>query len=267
MVGRQIAGILAVSWALALAGCDSKKASGSTGPAGSAVELAPSVGASDKAAKFVVDPTSTTSIDMPAPSEHIKADTSVAAGTIDVDPTNLASTRGQVKIDLTSLKTHTFGNEKDATQTEHALTWLEVAGPELTPDQIEGSRWAVFAIRSVDDLSATDLSKVAPTKDGTDDVRTVTLAAHGDFLLHGHKVPKDASLEVKLHSPAGASPEAKPTRIDILSKVPFRVVLADHDVKPRDAEGKLAQRAFNLLGTKVAETADVSLQIHATPAQ
>jgi hypothetical protein len=35
-------------------------------------------------------------------------------------------------------------------------------------------RWATYAIRSVDGLSATDLAKVTPTKDGSDDVRTVT---------------------------------------------------------------------------------------------
>jgi hypothetical protein len=37
-------------------------------------------------------------------------------------------------------------------------------------------------------------------------------------------------------------------------------------VKPRDGFGKLAQASFSLLGTKVAETADVTLDLSATPA-
>ena len=74
-------------------------------------------------------------------------------------------------IDLTTFATHTFGTERDALQTEHARTWLEaVVGGKVN----EPMRWATYAIRSVDGLSATDLAKVTPTKDGGDDVRTVT---------------------------------------------------------------------------------------------
>jgi len=76
-----------------------------------------------------------------------------------------------VKADLTTFATHTFGTERDASQTEHARTWLEaVVGGKVN----EPMRWATYAIRSVDGLSATDLAKVTPTKDGSDDVRTVT---------------------------------------------------------------------------------------------
>jgi hypothetical protein len=177
---------------------------------------------------------------------------------------NLANSRGEVRADLETLKTHTFGDTKDEKQTEHALTWLEV-GPQA-PANVKGSnRWATFAIRSIDGLSATDLTKVVPEKSGDGDVRTVTLIAHGDFLLHGHKAAKDAGLEVTFHYPSGAPPGSKPTGIDIHSKTPVHVVLADHEVKPRDNLGALAQNALGLLGTKVAETADVTLDLHASP--
>src|SRR5215472_4996916 len=204
---------------------------------------------------------------MPAPKEHIKADTSAAAGALEIDLANLAGSRGEVKIDLSTLKTHTFGNDSDTTQTKHALTWLEVGG-DAPQEAHEPNRWAVYAIRSVDGLSASDITKVAAAKEGSDDVRTVTLTAHGEFLLHGHKVPnKDAALEAKFHYPSGSPADSKPIRIEITSKSPLHVVLADHDVKPRDNVGKIAQSAFGLLGTKVAETADVSIDLTATPVQ
>ncbi len=122
---------------------------------------------------------------MPAPKEHIKAGTDAASGTIDVDLMNLANTRGEIKADLLSLTTKTFDDAKNnASQTTHARTWLEVADGEegkIADDVKATNRWAVYAIRSVDNLSATDLTKVPATKDGDDEVRTVTATTHGEF--------------------------------------------------------------------------------------
>jgi hypothetical protein len=253
-------------------GCDKKDDASATTPtaatatAAAATALAPSVAdPAAKALKFAVDADGKMAIDMPAPIQHIKADTSAAAGSLDVDLKNVASSRGQVKVDLATLKTHTFGDDRDSAQSEHASTWLEVN--EKTSPKAADNRWAVFAIRTVDGVSAPDVTKVAPVKEGSDDVRSVTLTAHGDFLLHGHTVPKDAALEVKFHYPSGAAPDSSPTRVDIRSKAPLHVVLAEHDVKPRDDKGILAQKSLSLLGTKVAETADVTIDLHASPAQ
>lgn len=233
------------------------------GAAASAVTAA-SAPPTAKTVKFAVDPKSTTSVDMPAPKEHIKADTKAADGTIDVDLMNLANSRGVVKIDLATFTTHTFDDQdKNDSQTEHARTWLEVIVQGKTNDT---NRWAVLSINSVDGLSATDLTKVAATKDGNDDVRVVTMTVHGEFLVHGHKVAKDAQVEAKFHYAPGAAADATPTSVDIKTKTPMHVVLADHDVKPRDNFGSLAQKAFNLLGTKVAETADISVDLKAKPA-
>ena len=131
----------------------------------------------------------------------------------------------------------------------------------------ERNRWVHFAIRSIDNLSANDLTQVAPTKEGGDDVRTVTLTAHGDLEAHSlpSKTQKDVPLEIRFHTPAGSPPDTKPTSIEVKSKAPFTIVLADHDIKPRDTEGALAQKAFDLLGTKVADVANVSVDLKAKP--
>jgi hypothetical protein len=70
---------------------------------------------------FEVDSAGTTTIDMAGPNQHSKADTSSAAGILEVDPSPLGNSRGEVRIDLATLTTHTFDDaDKNATQTKHA---------------------------------------------------------------------------------------------------------------------------------------------------
>src|SRR5262249_2892865 len=145
------------------------------------------------------------------------------------------------KVDLTTLSTHTFHNDDDLSQTKHARTWLEV-GDAASAEDREKNRWVVYAIRAIDAVApSADVTKIAPTKQGADDVRVVTLTAKGDLLLHGHKVEnREAQLEARLHYPSGAPADSKPTSIEIKSKAPLRITLAEHDVKPRDTFGKIA---------------------------
>jgi hypothetical protein len=234
-----------------------------------AVKLAPAVtslaaSSADPAAAswhYAVDPASTTHVDMPGIKEHIQGDTTAAAGKVDIVPTDLAQSRGMVRIDLSTFATHTFGNGDDATQTKHARTWLESV---VDGNTNEAMRWADFAIRSIDNLSATDLTKVAPTKDGGDDVRTVTATVHGDLLVHGHQVQKDDVVDITFRYPSGAAADARPARIEIKSKGPMRVTLKEHDVVPRDPAGKALAWTTSLV-SKVAETADVTVNLGATP--
>jgi hypothetical protein len=102
------------------------------------------------------------------------------------------------------------------------------------------------------------------TKDGADEVRTVTATTKGEFLVHGHKVDRDADVEVAFHYAPGSAPD-KPKFLTIKSRKPLTAKLEEHDVKPRDGVGKIAKGAFNLLGTKVAETADITLDLRANP--
>jgi hypothetical protein len=251
--------------ATALAGCEEKK----TTLAPAASSLAPSVLApSAKVKKFVVDE-GKASLEMEAPKETIKATATSGPGALDVDFADLTRSRGEVKIDLTTLTTATFaGKEADnASQTAHARTWLEVAdgkGGKLDEKVKEANRYAVYAIRSIENASATDVAKVAVTKDGADEVRTVALTTRGELLVHGHKVEREAELDVGFRYDAGADAD-RPRAITIKTRKPFRVVLADHDVKPRDDLGKIAKGSFHLLGTKVADNADITLDLRAKP--
>jgi len=265
VAGSGVGGVaVALALGLTVAGCSRKDDAAQLAPAASALAVSKAE-STTPTWHYAIDPKSTTHVDMPGVKEHIKADTTASAGDLKIDLMNLANSRGEVKADLETLKTHTFGDSKDEKQTEHALTWLEV-GAQTPANVRDANRWATYAIRSIDGLSATDLTKVVPERREGGDVRTVTLTAHGDFLLHGHKSAKDAALEVTFHYPSGAPADSKPTGIDLRSKAPLHIVLADHEVKPRDNLGALAQGAFGLMGTKVAETADVTLDLHAIPA-
>jgi hypothetical protein len=253
----------------ALTGCDKDKGD-KPALAPAASSLAPSLPApTAKTLEMTIDPKSKTAIDMPAPKEHIKAFTDAAAGKLEVDPANLTASRGEVKMDLSTLTMKHFDDPKDdAAQTTHARCWLEVADCEdqkLDDKTKTANKYAVYAIRSIDHASATDLSKVAPTKDGADEIRKVTMTTHGDLLIHGHKVDgKDADVEVSFRYPAGASAD-KPTSMTVKSVKPLQVTLDQHDVKPRDNFGKIAKASFHLLGTKVADTADITFDFDAKP--
>jgi hypothetical protein len=258
--------IVGVAAALLLVACD-KGGSGGANVAPSASSLAPSVAApASMAWKLKVDTKGHTEIDMPGPNEHIKAETTGSMGSVDVDLMNIPATRGEIKVDLQSLNLKTFDDAaKNKSQTEHAQTWLEAA-PKLKPDVVEANRYAVFAIRSVDNASVVDLTKtaLAPGKDGKLE-KKVTATVKGELLVHGHKKDKAVDVDITFVYPAGAKPADKPESMVIKTKSPLVITLDEHEIKPRDNVGSIAKEAFKLLGTKVADTASVTFEFSATP--
>jgi hypothetical protein len=257
LIGIVIAGVTAA--------CSKRDASSDPPLALAASALAPSIVSPTAAVShFVIDTEGKAILDMPAPKEHILAETTRAAGELDVDLKNIANTRGEVKVDLTTFATHTFGSDKDKDQTSHARNWLEVGDVADEASRV-ANRFAIFAIRSIDGASASDVTKMPLESDAVGAFRMVSLTAHGELLLHGRKVTKDAELEVRVRYASGSPADAKPSAIEIKTKKPFTVVLSEHDVKPRDTFGKFAQGSLGLLGTKVAETASVTLALRASP--
>jgi hypothetical protein len=245
------------------AGCGKKGDTVQVAPSATSLAVSSaSAAAASAATHFAVDGRSTAHVEMPGDVEHIVADTSAAAGTLDVVMSDLGQTRGLVRVDLATLTTSTFHTSRDADQTKHARTWLEAVVDGKTN---EAMRWADYAIRSVDGLSATDVSKVPATRDGADDVRRVSAVVHGDLLLHGHQVAKDDAVELTFRYPAGAAADAKPARLEIKSTQAMHVVLKEHEVEPRDPVGQLLGWTTQLL-SKVARTADVTVSLVAVPA-
>jgi len=259
-------GITGVALLALVAGCDDKKTNLAPAASSLAPTTPPPSGASTM--KLVIDNASKTTITLDAPKENIKASTTGGMGSLDVDLTHIGQSRGEIKMDLSTITTNTFAEaDKNAAQTTHARTWLEVGDGEsgkLEDKVKEQNRYAVYAIRAIENPSAPDITKVAPVKEDADDVRTVTMRTKGELLIHGHKVDRESEVEAKFHYPVGGD-AMKPMWVGIKTKTPFHVVLAEHDVKPRDGFGKIAKGSFNLLGTKVADNADISLDLRAKP--
>jgi hypothetical protein len=216
--------------------------------------------------RFAITGESNSSIDMEAPKQTLRGTTTGGTGHLDIDFAKLASSRGEVKLDLSTLTMKSFTDaSRNAAQTTHARTWLEVADGQdgkLEDKVKEANRYAVYAIRSIENLSAPDLAKIAPTRDGADEIRTLSMMTKGELLVHGHKVERDADVEVSFRYEPGAAADA-PHALQVKTKKPFKVVLAEHDVKPRDGFGKIAKDSFHLLGTKVADIADLTLDLRA----
>jgi len=246
---------------LALLGACSRREQAAAVPAASAL-AASTVDAGSGAWRYTLEPAAGAHVDMQGVKERIRADATGASGTLEVVPKDLARSRGTVRIDLATLATSTFHNDDDATQTRHARTWLEV---QVGGQTNESMRWAEFAIRSIDGLSASDVSAVAAQRDGDQDVRTVTMTVHGDLLVHGHTVPNENAVAVEFHWPAGAPAGSQPGRVVVKSQQSMRVVLKEFDVRPRDPAGIALAWTTSLI-SKVAEAADVTVDLGATPA-
>lgn len=208
---------------------------------------------------FGVDLASRTKIDNAAPLEHFKGTTEGAGGTLVVDARDLAATRGEVKIDLASLRSHTFPKKDDNdAPTTHARTWLEA----VVNDHVDESmRWAVFRIEDIRAVEPASDVRVIPAVTSFDvATRPVLLTSAGLLFVHGHAAPKTVKLRADLFWPRDAT-DGAPASVVARTVEPLQVNLADHAIVARDMFGKEAKGAFSLLGTKVGDVPDVTFEL------
>lgn len=256
-----IMAVLALSAAAAL-GCEDK-AKADLAPTSSA--LAPAKPASAKAVKLQVDSAgSKVGFLMDAPLEkiHGKAPGSME-GEVFVDLQDITKSSGLVKVDLFKLEIfqqnrekedQDFGEEeKSDVQNQHAKAWLEI-GEDAPADKREENRWVEYKITKIE---AKGPKSIADMKG---DERKVMVTVTGDFRLHGRKTTKSADMEVTVKYEGD-----KPVSAHFETVKPFTVGLDEHDVRPREAFGKLAQKTLEALAPKVAKEAAVSLEFTAKP--
>jgi hypothetical protein len=261
--------------ALVISACDSKseapKAEATKPAVAAAPVAAPAVAVAVAPAaipaniEFVAGEANTIEFLMEAPMEKIRGVVpSGVAGKLTLDLADLTRTTGTVVADLSKLELHQqkadkterqYGEEKkNDMQNSHARAWLEIDGdaPEAVRKQNEQVQ---FVIKSVERASATDLSKMTGAE------RKVTFTATGDFTLHGKTVTKSAELEATFTFTGDQLSAVK-----VATVKPVQVALEEHDVRPRDAFGKLAQKTLEAMAPKVNKEALVSLALSATVA-
>ena len=218
------------------------------------------------ATAFAVDSsTSSLTFLMDSPLEKIDGDAPKSiVGELFIDPTDLSKSTALVKADLNLLTLYqqkrgdegtAYGERKKSDlQNTHARDWLQlnVKEGEVTPAQAETNRWAELKIEKLENLSATDVTKLSGAE------RKVTATVSGDFRLHGRKATKTAKIELTFKY-AGEKLES----VAVKTLEPFVITLEEFEVHPRDAAGKLVKTlsealASNLKG-KVAKDAPVNV--------
>ena len=208
-----------------------------------------------------VDSSSAAHVRMAAARRELDWDATGAQGSFEVQPRDLAATRGGLMIDLATLAARAAG-EGGVVAPKAAGSWLETsrdAGPG------DADRLASFAIQSVDELSAQDVTSVVPVREGADDVRRVTMTVHGDLLIHGHKLQRAAKLAVAFHHGSGAPADSKPERVDVTSTAPVSLTLGEIGLGAGDAgSGKPAALPVGFPG-KGPDRAELTVSVSARP--
>ncbi len=250
--------VLAVTTSLAM-GCDDKKKAENLAPTSSA--LAPAEKPTQQAVTFAVESKGAkVNFLMDAPLEKIFGEAPDAVeGEIHVDLTDTTKTTALIKVDLDKLtlfqqkredEKGEFGEKvKSDKQNEHAKAWLEIS--EDAPKELrEKHRFAEFKITSLEDVSVKDLTKATGVE------RKLTATAVGEFRLHERKVSKKAKLEATIKFDGNRA-----SAMTVKTVEPVVVGLEEHDVRPREAFGKLAKATLSAMGSKVAKEAPIELEI------
>lgn len=253
--------------ALAAAGCDGAAPAGQQTSSADKPAVAPTSSAlaaprpaTVEAKKLTIDKAgSKVEFIMEAPQEKIHGVVNDAAtGELQVDFMDVTRSTGLITVDLDTLalyqakiddKGKIDEEKKVEKQNEHARTWLEIS-PDAPADVREKNRKVQFSIKSITVTGEKDLTRM------TGKERKVVLMATGDFLLHGHKTEKSAELEATFGFDGD-----KPVSVRVKSVKPFAVGLVEHEVKPRDAFGKLALKTLEKLSPKVAKEAMVTIEV------
>lgn len=202
---------------------------------------------------------------MDSPLEKIDGDAPQSiVGELYIDPADLTKSTALVKADLNRLTLYqqkrgdekgNYGERKKSDlQNQHARDWLEinVKEGEVTPARAEANRWAELKLVKLENLSASDVTKLSGAE------RKVTATVSGDFRLHGRKATKSVKIELNFKY-SGDKLES----VAVQTLEPLLITLEEFEVHPRDAAGKLVKTlsdalASNLKG-KVAKDAPVSV--------
>jgi hypothetical protein len=211
----------------------------------------------DDRVALVLDPAgSEVSFLLDAPRERQRATFSGAAlsGEASVVRGDAGSARGQVNVELAAIRMEQQRREDGSDawgewqpqeiMTRHARAWLEI-DDDAPEDARRANAKATFVLASV-------------ASGGTE--QPVILS--GNLVLHGRSSEQRIKAAVTF---AGAD-QLDSVRVETTE--PFAVGLAAHDIRPREAFGKLAQKTLEMLvdeDGKLAAAAHVSLKLRFVP--
>jgi hypothetical protein len=233
----------------------------------------------------------------------IRGGSRVVRGELEVDPADLERTRGTIRVDVGALEVEEEGargpaapNTEASSATadasadavtpsasgaphdfvdrgasETARSWLNLGASRPQSDR-ERRRWAVYRITSVvragARVAADGRRTPANPADGGPaeaERREVELVVDGTLELQGVRVARRAELVLGFHFPGPARDAVPPNRLELRTKRPFPISLADHEIVPRDSRGTLIAGDLRRFGKEVGGEARVSVTLVARP--
>jgi hypothetical protein len=229
-----------------------------------------------KLSRYRVDTRCEMRISLPAKDATPRGTARVCRGELEVDLFDLEKTTGTIQVDLGSIEMDAEGDGGASTDfTRTAQNWLDL-GSSRPEAERERQRWATFTLGNVEDLSAERASEGKRTKTTGDlavdvdggprtETRSVTLTAKGTLQLHGVRVDAELPIKADFHFPEAAAPDVRPDRIELTSRRPLVVSLAQHEIKPRNAQGVFVAAETKLIGTTIGKDAKVTLSVSLKP--
>lgn len=212
-------------------------------------------------------------VSLPAKEEKPTGTFRIVRGLLEIDLVHLARSRGTIEVDLGSLLMDGDSTREERLYTTQARNWLNL-GASRPDAAIEQLRFARFVVTSLDQLShaAPHLGHRLPPEpdpsrpdDGDGERRRISLDVTGELELNGLRVQRRARAQLEFHYPAAATAGLPPTRVRLSSLKPLVIPLAEHEIQPRDAHGRLIAAELDLLGRVIGRSAQVSYQIVAAP--
>jgi hypothetical protein len=220
-------------------------------------------------AEFEITPGSALELSLGNRQRRVQGQVRLASGRLQLDPLDLAGTRGSMTFDLSTIQlgaTPASDPPGDgATLTEQSLRWLELADAAHLAEHPQ-LRYARFSVQRVGGLSASSarggqlLRSSAPDRE----VRRVQARASGELELHGFRLPYTLSLSATFSWDAAARPESPPSSIEIATTEPVSVDLIAHEILPRDGHGQVSAETLAELRKPPANQARVSARWLAT---
>jgi YceI-like domain len=153
------------------------------------------------------------------------------SGELSVALSALAQSRGQVRVDLSSLQIDNTDSADWLARAEAALNVAD-AGSGAAPQ-------ASFDISALEDVAPDAIEPVVARDGGALPTRRARAVADGNLLLNGFRVVKREPLEAEF---GFANDVAIPATVVIRSRAPFVISLETHEIQIREAAPNSAKR-------------------------
>jgi polyisoprenoid-binding protein YceI len=188
------------------------------------------------AEKYVLERSEVT-FTLPAKEQTTRGRVASVKGELSLDGSGFEAARATIDVDLTSLSIESDDDAGvHAAFTRRALEWLEL-GEQVAPHVRDRHQIAHFELK--------ELERVTETKAG------FQATAKGALSLHGFRVPVEQRIAFEIAQGS----------LTIRSVRSLAVKLAEHDLKPRNAQGQVVATELSLVPKRIGREVRVDFEL------